>query len=155
MIRTGHKDRIPGTWSFATSAQQVSEALEGVPQYARLVLGFRLSRRSRRFVGDVKSWERSPSAIPVCEVHFYWYSATVGMPNEAIQRGPQWQIRIEAVPRERKPLIGALLRSEGLPLMRQWLDRRGALDVGDRHQGFRLAFDPREEKLSHEEWQRA
>jgi hypothetical protein len=139
VIRTGYKQRIPGTWSFVVSAKGVSEALAGVPQFSKLALHF---RHSRLVVQGWKTWERDPKAIDIGEVSFRCYSPTVGLGTE-----PHWTVEVEAVPREQKPRIALLVKNEGLALVRHWLEQRSALDVGDRNQGLRLSFNPREGTL--------
>ncbi len=127
MIPTKLKSRISKELSFPLGAKTVSEALEGVPQYADLTLAFYphwdlTPPRIRRMLDSdepIRIMEATYRNIPPGRsgsrdlMALGWYDET-------------WELAVYPVPRDMKSAIAALLVTKGLPKIRMWLEMKRA-----------------------------
>jgi hypothetical protein len=151
MIPTHLRNRLPGGLSYPISASVVSEMLDGAPRIDRARLSFIDRPHWRATV--FHRWLRERTPYPIFEGSFratgdkarsgasaYWRRA----PNDEYE----CEFRIYPVRRELRSLANRLLREQGLPLVRNWLDRSRQTSLQFRGQTLRLVFDVDEEQLT-------
>jgi len=117
VIPTRLRVRLRPTMSWPIGAAAISEALAGAPNFERLSLTFwdmRSVAADRRLEADepyaILLAKHAPARRPG-----YTGSVSMGIFDEA------WQIEVRAVRRDQR-VANELLRREGLPAVRRWLE---------------------------------
>lgn len=123
MISTRVKSRISKELSFPLGASQISEALEGVPQYAGLTVGFYPQWHQT----PVQTKEVLDGGEPLCVMEARYRNVRPGRSGsqEGVASGwydETWELAVYPVPRDRRSSVKTLLLTIGLPAIRAWLE---------------------------------
>lgn len=124
MIPTRYRWRISRDLAFPLGAKQISEALEGVPQYASLSIRFSCHvnlKTASRIREILDSGER----LGVLEARYRHVRPNRSASRELIETGwyeETWDLSVHPVPRERKFATRTLLLTTGLQKIRTWLE---------------------------------
>ena len=110
--------------AFPLGAKQISEALEGVPQYTGLTIGF-VCHYNLTTAARVREILDSGESLGVLEARYRHVRPSRFASQEFIEMGwydETWEVSVYPVPRERKSAARSLLLTTGLPKIRTWLE---------------------------------
>lgn len=123
MIPTKVKCQISRELSFPLGAKQVSEVLEGVPQYNGLTIAFQ--PHWRETPARIKAMVDRGESLLVLAAEYHNFPPGRSGSHYLIDQGwydETWELAVYPVPRERKAATRTLLLSSGLPKIRAWLE---------------------------------
>jgi hypothetical protein len=124
MIPTRSRWRISRDLAFPLGAKQISEALEGVPQYASLSIWFSC-HYNLTTAARIREILNSGAPLGVLEARYRHVRPGRSASRELIEMGwyeETWRLSVHPVPRERKFVTRTLLLTTGLPKIRAWLE---------------------------------
>ncbi len=124
MIPTRFRWRISKDLAFPIGAKQISEALEGVPQYASLTVGF-VCHYDLTTAARIREILNSSEPLGVLEARYRHDRPGRSASREFIEMGwyeETWELSVYPVPRERKFATMTLLLTTGLPKICTWLE---------------------------------
>ncbi len=134
--------------SYPIGAEALSIALEGVPQSALISIAFgpalyALSRRP----GHASRYTVLSGVYRHCLPNQF-------SPNHMLERGhyePQWELRVNEVPRLHRHAVRTLLANEGLPRLRDWLVSLACVTGREGHYSMVLGFDESQQTLNYDD----
>lgn len=107
LIETRSRTRLPRGLTYPVGAEVVSAALEGIPQYDRLVLNFYQPTSLHK----VSDWETGP--FLVLSLRYQEQHLVYDRRN--------WSVDVWAVPAGIAPRVRPLLTDEGFRAAREWM----------------------------------
>jgi len=111
------KSPHPPGFSYPIGASATSEALLGVPQFARFTL--RYSNRTPLFA-MTRPWQAVPM-LRVTYTNYPVYEPRAGAASRALQGGERWALEVLPTPAEERLEYQRILLENGLPALREWL----------------------------------
>ena len=142
MIPTSHKHALSSLLSYPLGAKNVSDALDGVPQFDALSIYFSLGNENPH---------RIESPFLVLRVYYGKSVPSQIASNVMIERGwydPKWRISVGAVPR--RHAVKTALVGEGLLRARRWLLDHADVAGREGHAGISVRCDAEKERLIYE-----
>lgn len=142
MIPTRFRDKTGKSLSFPIGSEDLSERLEGVPQYDLLSVAFRsrptiqASRFQRLLASD--------QPLPVLRATFRAASPHLSASNQLIEQGwhdERWSLEIYPVPRELKHEAHEQLLHQGLAVVRSWLTSERPATWHSQSHSLTLSYD--------------
>lgn len=126
LIPTKYKNKIPKGFSFPIGAKDISESLQGIPQYNK----FELTFHDRDTFWSSKFHERikGKDFITVIEISYSRYRANISTPKDWEESGysnPNWVVRVYALPSEYRSNTKTQLLEIAMPLYKKWLNEIG------------------------------
>lgn len=115
MIPTSYRKELSSLLSYPLGAKDISESLEGVPQFDALSIVFSPGQNNPH---------RVESPFLVLRVNYTNRVPGRSASNDMVEKGwydPKWEINVGAVPRPLRRTVKATLVTEALPKVRQWL----------------------------------
>jgi hypothetical protein len=122
LIPTLLRHKISSKFCYPVSAELLSNALAGVPQFKQLALWFCFDKRAPR-PESLKALIEGGKPIRVLSVGLARYGC--GVPAEV-----RWEVHVSPVPKELGETTRAGLMLTGIPAVRAWLEQ-------DRHKTLR------------------
>jgi len=147
MFPTIVKAKIYGTQSYPLGAKEISEALAAVPQSGALKIAFYNGWKTVWAAGNwllLKEFREARDRYSVTAAIYGYFrnqSETDGSAPGA------WQIAVGPVPRAKRHAINGVLKSEGLPAIREWLENRADLSSAHGTQMLLLTYNEERESL--------
>lgn len=139
MIPTKLRSKISGELSFPLGAKEISEVLEGVPQYASLTLAY------------YPHWDKTPACIrkildsgeSLCVMEARYRNVRPGRSGSQMLQDmgwydETWELAVYPIPRNKRSATKTLLLAEGLPRIRAWLEMERPGTWRDGHHSCRL-----------------
>ena len=142
MFPTKSKDKIPKDFSYPTNASLLSEALADVPQASQLGIYFGFDRTANALRKNAKPY-------PVIKITYYRGEQS-GFSRTNINSEPQWQISVEAVPREIVHRVKELIQTQALPEMRVWCGKKSKVVDEQGYHCLRFFYDELRDELKSE-----
>ena len=124
MIPTRSRRRISRDLAFPLGAKQISDALEGVPQYTSLTIWFSC-HYNLKTAARIREILDSGEPLGVLEARYRHVPPGRSASRDLIEMGwydETWELSVYPVPRERKSATRSLLLTMGLPKIRTWLE---------------------------------
>ena len=145
MIPTSSKAKLPKTLSYPIGAAAISEALFGAPHSDKLCLSFEDAPlwRASTFQRILK--DGLPYRIMEARYHAPYQ---LGYSRARILDAGHWLVHVYPVRRDLRSVAGALLRTQGLLMMVEWLRSSGQIGWLDRYHTLDLVFAPLNGTLS-------
>ena len=125
MLPTAHRQALPQGLSYPLGAQALSEALAGTTRFDSLTLHFSAGYDSNARQKALEQMARQ-EALTVLSVLYAHIVPGRSSSNALVDSGyyqPRWELHLAAVPSEFKAKVKALLLSNALPTIRNWLNR--------------------------------
>jgi hypothetical protein len=141
LIATTYKAKIPSSVSWPMGAQEISDALAGVPQFDELRVTFSFYMTNKTALNHWPWME-------VMRFAYYKGANSLSMSGNMIQRGHlerQWSISVSAVPRAERKRFHDMLLSE-LPKAAAWLSEHQARQAMGRL-SFAIIWDKQKDTL--------
>ena len=146
IIPTRYKSKIPHTLSYPVGAEDISDALRGLPQFDQVNLRFSFLKRTA-------SPRRTAKLYPVIGVLYSGprrhFSASRTVAEQSQDR--RWTISVNAVPRSLRHEIQAKILAEALPSIRLWLASNVHASSREGDHGLRFSFDELKNELVSQE----
>ena len=144
VIPTRSKSKLGGCFSYPLGAQEISEALAGVPQFDLLSLTF--------WWGGSMALAAAPHVVFTAT--FRRDTPTLSTPNDFIALGQyekKWELSVYAVLRQHRHAANVALRERALPEVRRWLSQPAAQAWQTGYKRLEFRFSPDEGALSSKE----
>ena len=140
LIPTKYKSKIPKGFSFPIGAKDISESLEGIPQYNKFELTFH--NRDTLWASKFQERIKEKDFITVIEISYSRFRPTISTPKNWEESGysnPKWMVSVYALPSEHRSKTKAQLLEIAMPLYKKWLDEIGDIeDFGSHRKSFIL-----------------
>lgn len=127
IIPTRHKERLPRGYSYPIGAEVISAAMKDSPHIDDRVLWF--AWRDEYWASKYRRKILHEGEIKVLELHR-------PLPHRTRLIGPDWSIRLCAVPSGHRAAARSGFESRILPAMRPWLDRAARAPRPGRFQAY-------------------
>ena len=130
--------------SYSLGAKNISDVLDGVPQFDSLSIVFS--------PGLDDNPHRVESPFPVLRVNYSNSVPSYSSSNDSVERGfydPTWGITVGAVPRALRHAVKTVLVAEALPRVRQWLVTKADATGQEGHAWVRVWYDADAERLTY------
>lgn len=116
LIQSSGKRKLPRAWSYPLGVEAISLALEGVSRYSELSLAFTC-------LPTMAEQASNNDLQLVLKASFRRHRLGLSEPNEwPWLCAPTWVIWMNPVMRDQNMLVRELLKSRGLPAVREWLN---------------------------------
>jgi hypothetical protein len=119
LIEPKYKDKIGAGQSYPLNTEQISKALEGVPQYAELSLYY--NNEIGDSLGALFLSKTSGKNVKQDVSDLLGFREVISARYSLTHLLPAWSITIPRVNSIEKKEINAFILSVGLPLLREWL----------------------------------
>ena len=127
LIPTKYKSKISKGFSFPIGAKDISESLQGIPQYDKFVLTFH--GRDTFWASKFNEKLKNKESITIIEINYSRIKATITTPKDWEETGyssPKWSVRVYALPSEYRLNTKNQLTEEAMPAFKKWL-----IEIGD------------------------
>ena len=143
MIPTSYKLELSSLLSYPLGAKNVSDALDGVPQFDALSIVFTPGQDNPH---------RVESPFLVLRVNYSNRVPGHSASKDMVEKGwydPKWEINIGAVPRPLRNAVKTALLAEALPRVRQWLLDHADTTGREGYAWVRVHYDAEGERLTY------